>query len=69
MKDELLVHTDYTNTQSIFSIERATVNDTGYYTCRASNDNSAVISTTAIVHIRGITFLEKKCFKYITFTR
>ena len=53
MRDDAVVHTDFTNDQSTFSITRASTNDTGYYTCRASNDYSAIISSSATVHIRG----------------
>ena len=47
---------ELTSTDSTFVIESASVNDTAYYNCRASNDFSAIYSSTASILVKGMHF-------------
>ena len=55
MKDGLVVQTDYTSEDSTF-IQEVSLEDTGSYVCRASNDYSAIYSPVATLLVKGKTF-------------
>ena len=52
MKNGDLVLT--TTPENMFVIENASVDDTAYYNCRASNDFNAIYSSTASILVKGI---------------
>ena len=54
---------ELTTTDSTFVIEGASVNDTAYYNCRASNDLSAIYSSTASILVKGI-YIDTPCCLY-----
>ena len=43
-----------TTQENMLVIESASVDDTAYYDCRASNDFSAIYSSTASILVKGI---------------
>ena len=48
-----MVATDFSSSDSTHVITNVSQSDTGYYSCRASNDYSAIISTVATVLVQG----------------
>ena len=53
LKDGEVVATDFSSSDSTHVITNVSQSDTGYYSCRASNDYSAIISTVATVLVQG----------------
>ena len=52
-KDDAVISTDYTSDGSTYVVGSASLDDTGYYQCRASNDNGAIYSTIVTVLVKG----------------
>ena len=52
-KNDDVIGVDYTSDISTLTVESAQMTDTGYYRCRASNDDGAIYSTIATVLVKG----------------
>ena len=52
-KNEDLIFTDPNSETSYFEINSASLDDTGYYRCRPSNDVGAVYSRTSAVLVKS----------------